>query len=226
MSTTVKISPSIMSADLANLARDLHAVRNADYIHIDVIDGQFAPNLTYGVPVVAACKRATDVPLDVHLMIENPDDHADWFVDAGADLITFHIEAARHAHRLIAHLHDRGVKAGIVLNPATPVCMLENIIEDVDVVMLMSVNPGFGGQSFIEGTYAKLSQLTSLCERHGVRPLIELDGGVSASNAAQVALAGADFLVAGSAVFGASDPYQAVEELRSLAEAALVKAGA
>lgn len=221
MSTSVKISPSIMSADLANLARDLHAVRNADYIHIDVIDGQFAPNLTYGVPVVAACKRATDVPLDVHLMINNPDEHADWFVDAGADLVTVHVEAARHLHRLIAHLHDRGVKAGVVLNPATPVCMVEHVIEDVDVVMLMSVNPGFGGQSFIEGTYAKLRQLTEMCRAHGASPLIELDGGVGASNAAAVARAGADFLVAGSAVFGAEDPYSAVDELRSLADAAL-----
>lgn len=221
MSTSVKISPSIMSADLANLARDLHAVRNADYIHIDVIDGQFAPNLTYGAPVVAACKRATDVPLDVHLMIDNPDEHADWFVDAGADLVTVHVEAARHLHRLIAHLHDRGVKAGVVLNPATPVCMVEHVIEDVDVVMLMSVNPGFGGQSFIEGTYAKLRQLTEMCRAHGASPLIELDGGVGASNAAAVARAGADFLVAGSAVFGAEDPYGAVDELRSLAEAAL-----
>lgn len=226
MSNAVKISPSIMSADLAYLARDLHAVRNADYIHIDVIDGQFAPNLTYGVPVVAACKRATDVPLDVHLMIDNPDDHADWFVDAGADLITFHIEAARHAHRLLAHLHDRGVKAGVVLNPATPVCMLESIIEDVDVVMLMSVNPGFGGQSFIEGTYVKLNQLVALCREHDVHPLIELDGGVSVSNAAEVAAAGADLLVAGSAVFGAADPHRAVAELRALAESGLSKAGA
>lgn len=217
MSAPIKISPSILSADMAHLAQDLERISSADFIHVDVMDGHFVPNLSYGTAIVKACKSATSIPLDVHLMISNPDETVDWYIDAGADLITVHYEASTHLHRTIAHIKDRGCRAGVVLNPATPVSVLEDIIEDVDMVLLMSVNPGFGGQAFIERSIAKIQQVAELCGRHGVSPLIEIDGGVSASNASVVAKAGANVLVAGSAVFGAEDPAAAIESIRSAA---------
>lgn len=217
MSHAIKISPSILSADMANLARDLDCISNADYIHVDVMDGHFVPNLSYGTAIVKACKSATEIPLDVHLMVTNPDSTVDWYIDAGADLITVHYEASMHLHRTICHIKDRGCLAGVVLNPATPVSVLEDIIDELDMVLLMSVNPGFGGQTFIPRTIDKLRQLKAMCEAHGVDPLIEVDGGVGASNAADVAAAGATVLVAGSAVFGADNPALAIDAIRQAA---------
>lgn len=221
MTDRIQIAPSILSVNLGHLASSLDSIKNADYVHIDVMDGHFTPNLTFGPEMVRACKGMTDLPLDVHLMITNPDETIDWYIDAGADLITVHYETASHLNRVIEHIKSRGVRAGVVLNPSTPVCMLENIIDDVDVVMLMSVNPGFSGQSFIEGTIAKLETLTALCRAHGVSPLIEVDGGISPKTIERVVAAGANLLVAGSAVFGAEDPAFMVDELRRMGEGVL-----
>lgn len=221
MLDTVQIAPSILSADMAYLGRDLGRIANADLIHIDVMDGHFTGNLTFGAEIVRACKRVSDVPLDVHMMVTNPDETVDWYADAGADIITVHYEAATHLHRIVSHLHDRGVRAGVVLNPATPVNVLESIIEDVDMVLLMSVNPGFGGQSYIEGTDAKIRRLRALCDERGVSPLIEVDGGISRKNIERVASCGADVFVAGSAVFGAEDPAAEIDVLRELGTAGL-----
>lgn len=218
--SNIQIAPSILSADMANLQRDLDKVANADLIHFDVMDGHFTGNLTFGVDVLKAVKRVSDVPVDVHMMVSNPDDTVDWYADAGADIITVHYEASTHLHRTVTHLQERGVMAGVVLNPATPVCTLESIIDVVDMVLLMSVNPGFGGQSFIPGTLAKLDELTALCKRHGVSPLIEVDGGISQKNIATVVEHGANVLVAGSAVFKAEDPTAEVETLQALGQAA------
>lgn len=217
MAHAIAIAPSILSADLTHLGHDLKAISNADYVHIDVMDGHFTGNLTFGAGIVAACKRATDVPLDVHMMVFNPDDTVDWYLDAGADMITVHVEASTHLHRTITHIKDRGCAAGAVLNPATPVGVLEDILPVLDMVLVMSVNPGFGGQRFIEGTYAKLERLRALCHKTGADPRIEVDGGISAKNIEQVAACGADTFVAGSAVFGSSDPSAEVERLRALA---------
>lgn len=216
MPRTVKIAPSILSADMAHLARDLERVSNADYIHFDVMDGHFTGNLTFGADILRAVKRVSDVPCDVHMMVDDPDRMADWFLDAGADIVTVHWEASTHLHRTLARIRDRGAGAGVVLNPATPVSLLESVVEDVDMVLLMSVNPGFGGQRFIPGTLAKIRELRALCARHGVSPMIEVDGGVSSGNIAEVVAAGADVIVAGSAVFGAEDPTAEVELLREL----------
>ena len=214
------IAPSILSADIAHLARDLARISHADLIHIDVMDGHFTGNLTFGPNVVAACKRVSDVPLDVHMMVTNPDATIDWYLDAGADIITVHAEASTHLHRTVAHIKERGARAGAVLNPATPVGVLEDILPDLDMVLLMSVNPGFGGQSYIEGTYAKIARLRALCAEVGADPRIEVDGGISAANIARVAAAGADTFVAGSAVYGADDPNAEIDRLRALAQTA------
>lgn len=215
MTTQIKISPSILSADMAHLGRDLDRISNADYIHIDVMDGHFVQNLTFGTGIVKACKSASNIPLDVHLMVTNPDSTVDWYIDAGADLITVHVEASTHLHRTITHIKERGCKAGAVLNPGTPVNVLEDIIDELDMVLLMSVNPGFGGQKFIPRILEKTRQLRQMCIDHGVDPEIEIDGGVSVANAGQLAAAGATVFVAGSAVFGADDPAAAVDAIRA-----------
>ena len=212
----IKIAPSVLSADMADLKGEIDKISKADLVHFDVMDGHFTQNLTFGVDILKAVKRSSDVPVDVHMMVSNPDETADWYADAGADIITVHYEASTHLHRTVTHLQDRGVKAGVVLNPATPVCVLESIIDVVDIVLIMSVNPGFGGQSFIPGTLTKISELKSLCERHGVSPMIEVDGGISSANIADVVKAGADVLVAGSAVFKSSDPAAEVALLQKL----------
>ncbi len=212
----IKIAPSVLSADMADLKGELDKISKADLVHFDVMDGHFTQNLTFGVDILKAVKRSSDVPVDVHMMVSNPDETADWYADAGADIVTVHFEASTHLHRTVTHLQDRGVKAGVVLNPATPVCVLESIIDVVDIVLIMSVNPGFGGQSFIPGTLAKIRELKSLCERHGVSPMIEVDGGISSSNIADVVKAGADVLVAGSAVFKSDDPAAEVALLQKL----------
>lgn len=219
----VMIAPSILSADIAHLAADLEAISTADYVHVDVMDGHFVPNLTFGPNVVKAVKACTDVPADVHLMISNPDEMAVEYARAGADLVSFHVEAATHAHRIVSAIHETGAKAGMVINPATPVSSLESIISDLDLVLVMSVNPGFGGQKFIPGSLRKVAQVRALANEMGVNPIIEVDGGCSAANAAQLVEAGATMLVAGSAVYGKSDRAAAIAEIREAGRAGLAK---
>ena len=197
----VKIAPSLLSANFLELGSELERISSADMVHFDVMDGSFVPNLSFGIPVLKQLRGATELPLDVHLMVERPDALLDDFIDAGADYVCFHQEAAPHAHRLVSHIHERGRKAAMALNPGTAPCVLESIIEDLDMVLVMTVNPGFGGQAFIESSPAKIREVRAMCDRHGVRPLIEVDGGIADSTAARVCEAGANVLVAGSSVF-------------------------
>ncbi|MDO4848166.1 MAG: ribulose-phosphate 3-epimerase [Coriobacteriia bacterium] len=223
MQSRIQIAPSVLSADFAKLGEDLADIASADCVHYDVMDGHFVPNISFGLDILKATKRATDLPVDVHLMITNPDEMIPAFIDAGADNVTFHMEATAHANRLVQLIHAAGRKASVAINPATPVSALEEVVEDVDMVLVMTVNPGFGGQSFIESSPAKIRRLRALCESRGVHPLIEVDGGIKASTAPLVAEAGADVLVAGSAVFGRDDRAQAIAEIREAAEAATLK---
>jgi ribulose-phosphate 3-epimerase len=203
----IKIAPSILSADFARLGAEIQAIEagGADYVHIDVMDGHFVPNITIGPLVVEAARRVTNLPLDVHLMIENPDRFIPDFARAGADLITVHIEAVPHLHRTVQLIKSLGKKAGVSLNPATPVSSLEVILDDLDLVLIMSVNPGFGGQSFISSSLAKIEALRAEIDRRGLQVEIEVDGGVKTDNIAAIAAAGASVFVAGSAVFGTAD---------------------
>ncbi len=211
------IAPSLLSANFANLEKDFQMLNTsqADWIHLDIMDGVFVPNISFGLPIVSAVKKLSNKPLDVHLMIVKPENYFEAFVQAGADLISFHLEASIHAHRSIQLLKKLGVKAGIVLNPQTPVSLLEDLIQDLDFVLLMSVNPGFGGQKFIENTYKKIKQLKKLIvERHS-KALIQVDGGVNPANAKDLYLAGADVLVAGNAVFATENPSEAISKIRN-----------
>jgi ribulose-phosphate 3-epimerase len=203
----IKIAPSILSADFARLGAEIQAIDagGADYVHIDVMDGHFVPNITIGPLVVEAVRRVTNLPLDVHLMIENPDRFIPDFARAGADLITVHLEAVPHLHRTVQLIKSLGKKAGVSLNPATPVSSLEVILDDLDLVLIMSVNPGFGGQSFISSSLAKIEALRAEIDRRGLQVEIEVDGGVKTDNIAAIAAAGASVFVAGSAVFGTAD---------------------
>lgn len=214
MDNEIKVAPSILSANFACLGSELADIATADYVHYDVMDGHFVPNLTFGLDILRAAKAATDLPLDVHLMISNPDEMVEKYLDAGADIVSFHYEATAHAHRLVSLIHDRGAKASIALNPATPVSVLEPILDDLDMVLVMTVNPGFGGQSFIESSTRKLRRLRRMCDEHGVSPLVEVDGGISAKTASEVTASGANVLVAGSAVFGAADRAEAIAAIR------------
>lgn len=223
MQNQIKIAPSVLSADFAHLGADLDDIATADYVHYDVMDGHFVPNISFGIDILKAVKRSTALPVDVHLMITNPDELIPAFIDAGADIVTFHYEATDHAHRLIQLIHASGRMASVALNPATPACLLEDIIEDVDMVLIMTVNPGFGGQKYIESSAAKLRRLRRMCSDHGVNPLIEVDGGVNAQTAAEVCAAGANVLVAGSAVFGQEDRAGAISQIRAAAESGLSK---
>ncbi|MDW7772898.1 MAG: ribulose-phosphate 3-epimerase [Desulfobulbaceae bacterium] len=214
-----KIAPSILSADFSRLGEEIKTVEaaGADVIHIDVMDGHFVPNITIGPLVVRAVRRITTLPLDVHLMISDADRYAEAFAEAGADWITVHVEACIHLHRTIHHIKGLGKKAGAVLNPSTPLATLEEILPDLDLVMLMSVNPGFGGQSFIRSSLEKIFRLRTMIERSG-RPIgIEVDGGVSPDTIAAIADAGANIFVAGSAIFGHEDYSRVIGEMKRLA---------
>jgi ribulose-phosphate 3-epimerase len=215
----IKIAPSILSADFSRLGEEIRAVDTggADYIHVDVMDGHFVPNITIGSPVVEAVRRVTKLPLDVHLMIENPDRYIPDFVKAGADLISVHQEAVPHLHRTVQMIHSMGKKAGVSINPATPVSSLEVILEEVDLVLVMTVNPGFGGQKFIPACLPKIKALRREIDRRGLAVELEVDGGVKIDNIGLIAAAGADVFVAGSAVFGSSDYAATIAALRESA---------
>jgi len=211
------IAPSILSADFLNLGKDIEMINSsqAGWIHIDVMDGVFVPNISYGIPIVKAVRKATGKILDVHLMIIQPERYFEAFRDAGADIITFHYEASVHLHRSVALVHELGMKAGVVLNPHTLVNVLSEILPELDLVLIMSVNPGFGGQKFIENTYNKVSTLKQMIQATGKNILIEVDGGVDFSNAAKLFKAGVDVLVAGNTVFSSADPKEAIAKLLS-----------
>lgn len=212
----VKIAPSILSADFSKLGEEIKDVERggADYIHVDVMDGHFVPNITIGPLIVEAIRPITNLPLDVHLMIENPDQYIEAFAKAGADYITVHVEACRHLHRTIQNIKSHGIKAGVVLNPATPVQSIEHVMDDVDMVLLMSVNPGFGGQTFIPSVLPKIRQVKKMAEAKGLSIEIEIDGGVNEDTAKQCIDAGATVLVAGSAVYNQPDRKTAIERLK------------
>ncbi|MCM3732215.1 ribulose-phosphate 3-epimerase [Fictibacillus nanhaiensis] len=214
----VKIAPSILSADFSKLGEEIKAVEmaGADYIHVDVMDGHFVPNITLGPLVVQAIRPITKLPLDVHLMIEKPELYIDAFVNAGADIITVHVEASTHLHRTIQMIKKKGVKAGVVLNPATPVDTIKHIIHDIDLVLLMTVNPGFGGQSFIQNVIPKIREVSELVHAHGLNVEIEVDGGVNAETAPLCIEAGANVLVAGSAIYGKKDLKDAISSIRGV----------
>ena len=215
---SVIVSPSLLSADFLHLSKDIEMVNQseADWFHLDIMDGVFVPNISYGLPVVAQIKKAAQKPLDVHLMIVQPERYVEAFQKAGADILTVHYEACTHLHRTIQQIKAQGMKAGVSLNPHTPVMLLEDVIRDIDVVLLMSVNPGFGGQSFIEETINKVIKLKKLIRETGAKTLIEIDGGVNFETGQHLVDAGADALVAGSFVFNSPNPMANIKGLKEL----------
>lgn len=216
MSRRVLISPSLLSSDFGRLAEEVRSIEaaGADWIHVDVMDGRFVPNITIGPVVVQAIKKAATRPLDVHLMIVEPEKYVEAFAKAGADVLTVHVEACPHLHRVLQQIRQAGAKPAVVLNPSTPLSAIEEVLGEVDMVLLMSVNPGFGGQSFIESTVDKVRRLRAMLDARGLSTDIEVDGGINAETAKRVVEAGATVLVAGSYVFGAKDPAEAIRSLR------------
>ena len=212
------IAPSLLSADFARVAEEMKSVADggADWLHIDVMDGRFVPNLTWGPKIVGDLRRVSSLPFDCHLMIVEPERYVDEFIEAGADTVTFHLEATPHAQRLLAHITSRKVRAGISITPQTPVAMLVDIIEDCDLVLIMSVNPGFGGQSFLPRSTVKLREARALIDARNPACILEVDGGVNAKNLRDIVSTGVDAVVMGSAIFGTPDPAATVRDLRSL----------
>ena len=212
------ISPSLLSANFCNLENVIKMLNDsqADWFHVDVMDGVFVPNISFGQPVIKHIKKIAKKPLDVHLMIVEPDKFFEDYKNCGADIITVHYEACTHLHRSLSKIRQLGMKAGVVLNPHTPICVLEDIIQMCDLVLLMSVNPGFGGQSFIENTYSKIKTLKQLIEKKNPNCLIEIDGGVNTSNYKKLIEAGADILVAGNAVFASENPIETIKQLKTI----------
>ena len=210
------IAPSLLSADFGNLNRDIEMINRsqADWFHCDIMDGQFVPNMSFGFPIIEQVKKMAQKPLDVHLMIVDPDRYMDRFKEAGADILTVHIEACAHLHRTLQRIKLLGMKAGIALNPHTSVALLEDIVVDADMVLIMSVNPGFGGQKFIENSYSKISRLREMAEKKNPNLIIQVDGGVDLSNVAKLYAAGANALVAGNAVFKATNPEEVIAGLK------------
>jgi len=215
-----KIAPSILSADFSKLGEEILAVEaaGADWIHIDVMDGHFVPNITIGPGPIQSLRKITRLPFDVHLMIENPERYIDAFADAGSDVITVHVEAARHLHRIIAHIRERGIKAGVSLNPATPLVQVEPILNDVDVLLIMTVNPGFGGQKFINSALPKIRKAREMVNSTAHNVAIEVDGGVTLDNIKSIAEAGADIIIAGASVFGSGNYKQTIGSMKAILE--------
>ena len=212
------IAPSVLAADFANLQRDIEMINNseADWFHIDIMDGVFVPNISFGMPVLAAIAKHAKKTIDVHLMIVDPDRYIKTFADLGANILSVHYEACPHLHRTLQAIKSEGMKAGVAINPHTNIDLLEDVIDDIDMVCIMSVNPGFGGQSFIENTYEKVRKLKALIDKKGASTIIEIDGGVTNKNAVQLVEAGADVLVAGNFVFKAENPTQTIADLKAL----------